>query len=192
MTQYESIYKATDLSESSNPVIAAHLFLAEERERAHAFLREEAERLRHEAAQLPQETTPISADKITTTAYPREAFSLPSFVLEAIFGYIHPSGMPPAQKNAILAQIFNYLDDIGWTVRPASTPEKVERHLQSREPLRQLAGLLDGYGKHHLVKQLVEIIGQVPKWCEHGTFNGEGSPVPYPHIIVELLNIGRK
>ena len=98
--------------------------------------------------------------------------------------------MPLMQKNAILAQIFNYLDDIGWTVRPASTPEKAERYLQSRESLRQLAGLLDGYSKHHLVKQLVEIIGQVSEWCEHGTFNGEGSPVPYPHIVVELLNIG--
>lgn len=156
--------------EELGPVLTAQFFLAAERRRAQEILREEAQRIRKE--------TLI-----------RESFCMLDSTLTALVEAIAPDAGPGDLRD-IYRRAEEVLDSLGWTVGLVSNP----LHARTREPLRQLADILDNHSGYHFARQVMEIIGHARDWCANSSYDTTRNGAAFPLLSMRLVPVegGRK
>ncbi|MCL1986092.1 MAG: hypothetical protein FWG59_06575 [Betaproteobacteria bacterium] len=165
-----------------NPIAEAQAFLREECQRAQELLKAETDRMRKEA-------------------FIKEAYFMPAEVLNGILDIAIPGeDRDPQQWRELHERIKAFLEEQGWKVNSGfgiANPA----YIRSREPLRQLARLIDGFPLSSLTSHALAVIHYALRWCENTShkftspITGKGQcgippeGVLYPHISMELVKV---
>ena len=165
-----------------DPIAAAQAFLDEERQRAQDLLRAEAARMKKET-------------------FIKEAYFMPCGILNGIMDRALPVGEESrSQWEEARKRVEKFLEDAGWTVDPGFGPAN-PAYIRSREPLRQLARLIDDFPLSSLTSHALAVIRYALRWCENTSYNftspitskGQNGIPPegvlYPRISMELVKV---
>jgi len=165
-----------------DPIAMAQVFLEEEWWRAQVLLATEANRMQKEA-------------------FAKEAYFMPAEILNGILDIAIPGAQDDGETRqrweVAHKQATAFLEDAGWkTDRGYGPPNPA--YIRSREPLRQLAKLIDDFPRSHLTSNALAVIHYVLRWCEN-TLSNSTSPITgkgqrgippdgvlYPHISRSL------
>ena len=166
-----------------DPIAAAQAFLDEERQRAQLLLSAEAARLKKEA-------------------FIKEAYFMPCGILNGIMNITLPGDGENHQHQWEEARkrVEAFLENAGWKV-DSGFGEANPAYIRRREPLRQLARLIENFPRSSLTAHALEVIHYALRWCENTSYcftspiTGKGQcgippeGVLYPRISMELVKV---
>jgi hypothetical protein len=128
----------------------------------------------------------------------KEAFFMPAGILNGIMGMA--MGTTDDQWREVREKIEAFLEYAGWHV-DSGFGSYNPAYIRSREPLRQLARLMEDFPQNPLTRHALAVIHYALRWCENTSYavvslmtgkaqNGippEG--VLYPRISMELVKV---